>query len=463
VRRSILIADDEDTIRENLADVFREHGFDVTTARDGAGAVELISEKTFDVALVDIRMPNIDGLHVLAKVREISPPTAVVLITSFGTVEAAVEAMKLGANDYVSKPFLFDDILLKVKRLLDLRRLSDENRFLLGELENRYNFKGIIGNGQALRKVFDIVAKLVHTRTTALITGESGTGKELIARAIHYGGATKNGRFVPINCASVPENLVESELFGYKKGAFTGPTRDKPGLFSLADNGTIFLDEVCAAPLAVQGKLLRAIEEKRIMPLGGTEPIDVNARILCASNRDLKALVGQGLFRDDLYYRLNVVEVALPPLRARREDIPALVDYFIAQLNAELGRNCPGVSPRALNMLASYSWPGNVRELENAIERAIIFAGDRQIEPEDLPFGSGRPVASAPQEGDLKSALRAFEREYIQHVLDANDYDKCSTARELRIGLSSLYRKIEELAIDAANSDVPAELPKDGS
>ncbi|MEF8788131.1 MAG: sigma-54 dependent transcriptional regulator, partial [Planctomycetota bacterium] len=296
------------------------------------------------------------------------------------------------------------------------------------------------------RDVVSKVRKLAQTHTSALITGESGVGKELVARAIHYSGVTQEGRFVPLNCAALPDSLVESELFGHKEGAFSGAKRDKPGQFQVADGGTIFLDEIACMPLATQPKLLRAIEEKRFVPVGGTEPVETDARILCATKEDLEEEVEAGRFRRDLYYRLNVVEIEVPPLRERREDIQPLVDHFIQKYNNELNASCPGVTDRAMEAMMSYSWPGNVRELENVIERALIFSDGKPLRVDDLDFA--RSEEEVPESGDdLDSAVKAFEKQHIEKALRRNDYDKKATAEELDIGLSSLYRKIKRLDI----------------
>ena len=447
MHKSILIADDESAIRESLAETLREAGYNVLTACDGLEAAKVLGERNLDVALVDYRMPGMDGLEVLAKAREMGRRTQIVVMTAFGTVENAVEAVKLGASDYVTKPFVFDDILIKIERLLDMRDLADDNLLLRHELETRYRFNGIVGSSQALQGVLDIVQKLAHTRSSALITGESGTGKELVARAIHQNGITQKGRFVAINCGALPEALVESELFGHKRGAFTGATQDKPGLFTMADEGTIFLDEVCSMPLAVQAKLLRVLEEKQITPVGSTEPVCVNVRILCATNRDLAEEVQNGRFREDLYYRLNVVEVYVPPLRERREDIPDLVGHFVAMFNRELNRNCPGVTDQAMEAMLGYSWPGNVRELANVIERGAIFAVDRPISMDELAFATRQVEIPQQQQSDLKSALRSFERQHILRVLRRHNFNKNATAGVLNVGVSSLYRKIDQLGI----------------
>ncbi|MHC4480986.1 MAG: sigma-54-dependent transcriptional regulator [Planctomycetota bacterium] len=456
MRTRVLVADDETPIRKALANVLEEQGFAVTTTADGREAIEQIRQNSFEIALVDIRMPEVDGMEVLARAREESPETQIVIITAFGSVEAAVEAMKMGASDYVTKPFVFDDILMRIERLLDLRRLTDENTMLRGELEERYSFDGIVGSSEALQEVLRLVGKLARTRTSALITGESGTGKELIARAIHHNGVTSEGRFVAVNCAALPETLVESELFGYKKGAFTGPTRDKRGLFEVADNGTVFLDEVSSMSPPVQAKLLRAIEQKRFLPIGGTEPVEVNARVLCATNRNLAEEMKAARFREDLYYRLNVVEVNIPPLRERREDVPALVSHFVAKYERELNKPCAGVTPGAMSAMVAYDWPGNVRELENVIERGLIFNDGGTIGRNDLPFLGNSPLAPPGQQEDLRAAVRAFEREHIIRTLYDCHYNKPEVAEALNIGLSSLYRKMDELGIPKNNDAADA-------
>ena len=446
-KHTILIVDDEATIRETLAKVLEETDFRVATAPDGKVAARMLEERHFDVALVDIRMPEMDGFEVLKRAKQVSPTTDIIIITAFGTVESAVNAIKLGASDYVMKPFVFDDIIIKINRLLDLQRLSEENDFLQVELRERNRFDGILGASAPLQEALVTVEKLAQTRTTALITGESGTGKELIARAIHYGGMTKAGRFVAINCAALPENLVESELFGHKLGAFSGATNDKPGLFELADRGTVFFDEISSMPLAVQAKLLRVIEDKQVMPVGGTEVIAVDARLLCATNTDLRREVEAGRFREDLFYRLSVVEIRLPALRERKDDIPLLVNYFLDKYSHELKKKSPGMTEQAMRAMMVYDWPGNVRELRNVIERAVIFADGRAIDANNLSFVAEKTAESTLQQSDLRSAMRAYERQHILQALSANNHDKVATARALNVGLSSLYRKLDELGI----------------
>ena len=451
MQKIILVADDEKIIRETLAKVLSEVGYKVVLAQDGRKAIDLLATLNIDIALLDIRMPEMDGMSVLAKARELSIETQIIIITAFGTVENAVKALKLGASDYVTKPFVFDDILIKIERLLDLRSLTDEKHFLLSELENRYRFEGIVGVSQGLHQVLGMVEKLAQTRSSTLISGESGTGKELIARAIHYNGITKEGRLIAINCGALPESLAESELFGHKRGAFTGATCDKIGLLCMADGGTVFLDEICSMPLSIQAKLLRAIENKRILPVGGTESVEIDARILCATNQDLRQEMEAGRFREDLYYRLSVVEIHVPPLRERREDIPQLVTHFIEKYNREFNKECPGMSPQAMRAVMAYSWPGNIRELSNVIERAMIFSEGRPIAEKDLAFARTQDNDLNMWQGDLKLAMRAFEKQYILQVLRDNNFDKRLTSRLLGVGLSSLYRKMDQLRIPIGN------------
>ena len=445
---TVLVADDEEPLRQSLATFLCDNGFAVHTAQDGQEAVKCLREAGVDVALLDIRMPEQNGMDILEQSSELCPETQIIMMTAFGKLEDAVEAVKMGANDYVAKPLVFEDILLKIKRLLRFRRLADENKFLHTELGDCYSAEGIVGESRALRDVVATVRKLAQTRTSALITGESGVGKELVARAIHYSGVTQEGRFLPINCAALPDSLVESELFGHKEGAFSGAKRDKPGKFQVADGGTIFLDEVSCMPLSTQPKLLRAIEEKRFVPVGGTVPVETDARILCATKESLEEEVEAGRFRRDLYYRLNVVEIEVPPLRERREDIKPLVDHFIQKYNSELNASCPGVTDRAMEAMMSYSWPGNVRELANVVERALIFADGKPLSRDDLDFTEDGEEGIATAGDDLKSAIEAFQKQHIEKALRRNDYDKKSTAEELDIGLSSLYRKIKQLDIN---------------
>jgi DNA-binding NtrC family response regulator len=448
---AILVADDEPGIRTSLAEVLRDAGYRVETAADGAAALEALENNDFSAIVSDLRMPGADGLTVLQRARQVSPQTIVILMTAHASVETAVEALRQGAIDYVLKPVIFDDLLAKLGRALEHRQAMWEAQQLRHESEQRYDFAQLVGKGPQMSAVFQLLTKVAPTKSTVLLTGESGTGKEVIARAIHHYSAVADRIFLPINCAAIPESLLESQLFGHVRGAFTGAIASQEGLFSRAKDGTIFLDEIGEMPLGLQSKLLRAIEAKEILPVGSTQPIKVDVRIIAASNRNLKQMASEGTFREDLFYRLAVVEIALPPLRDRREDIPPLVDYLVRRHNREMKRQYRGVDSAAMKVLLSQPWKGNVRELDNAIEHAMIVGDSEWITPADLPRSVVPDAApgAAPSD-DLREALRAYERVHIESVLKRAEGDKRATADRLGLSLSSLYRKIDELGIGIA-------------
>jgi len=444
----ILIADDEKTFRDTLAKVLIEEGYEVVTAPNGEVALQEISNQEFDLAFCDIRMPGIDGLQLLKEIRKVSPHTSVIIITAYGSIESAVQALKMGAYDYIVKPLIFDEVLVKVKNIIGFQKLSRDYKRLRAEVEERYDFRNIVGISPKICEILNLVKKVAPTKSTALITGESGTGKELIAHAIHQNSPRKTEKFVPINCAAIPENLLESELFGHVKGAFTGAMSSKEGLFKIADKGTLFLDEVGELPLSLQVKLLRVIEDGEVLPVGGIKPVKTDVRLIAATARNLSEEVEKGSFREELYYRLNVVEISLPPLRKRKEDIPPLVNHFVNKLNVELKKSVSGVDPQAMRLLLGYSWKGNVRELQNVIERAMILCEGDVITTSDLPsLLSGEKEPIEKEEDSLKEILREYERGHIIKVLEKTGYDKKEAARLLGLSLSSLYRKIEELSI----------------
>jgi DNA-binding NtrC family response regulator len=461
---AILVVDDELLIRETLAEYLSQEGFTVVTCASGEEGLERAAEQCFDIVLCDVHLPGLDGLELLERLQRISPETFVLLITAYATVENAVEAFQRGAHDYLMKPILLDEVLSKIRRLLAHRALHLENQWLRRELNLNRRPEGeeIIGNSPGMMQVFDMVRKVAPTPSTVLITGESGTGKELIARAIHAGGVPltqpsppgRRGlgegdevpRFVALNCAAIPHDLLENQLFGHRKGAFTGADRDQAGVFVHAGSGTVFLDEIGELPLATQAKLLRAIEQKEIMPVGANEPIRVAARVLAATNKDLLKEVEAGRFREDLYYRLNVVCIALPPLRQRREDIPALVEFLLARHARTLGKRLNGVSHEAMQLLLACRWRGNVRELDNALQRAAILGEGPLITPADLPPDLA-PVEGDPAlVDDLGAAVKRFEKQHIERILRQTP-DKKEAARRLGVGLSSLYRYIADLSI----------------
>jgi two-component system response regulator PilR (NtrC family) len=450
MKYKILVVDDEDIIRDSLSFVLKDEGYDVSQAKNGREAYESVTKENYDVVITDIEMPEMNGMELLEKISEVSPQTFVIIITAFASIETAIKSLRKGAYDYIIKPIEFDEIIFKIKRLVVHKQLSLENQLLRQELNKTYDFNNIIGQSQPMKDVFKIIEKVASTDSNILITGKSGTGKELVARAIHYNSQRKAGRFVPVNCGAVVESLFESELFGHKKGAFTGAIRDKDGLFKIADDGSLFLDEIGEFPHMLQVKLLRAIEQKEITPVGGTDPIKVDTRIIAATNRDLSKEIEKGSFREDLFYRLNVVEIKLPPLSERPEDIPLLVKHFINKYKIEMNKNIQGVDNEAMRVLMKYNWKGEVRELENVIERAVIFCEGDFITVSNLPqmMLNESTNISDKVPRNLKDALRVYERKHIIDELRLSNNNKEKTAETLGISLSSLYRKIEELGIE---------------
>jgi DNA-binding NtrC family response regulator len=443
----VLIVDDEAEIRESLQMVLQEEGLSCDVAGNGEEAIKRCETKSYDIIISDIKMPIRDGMDLLRHIALSSPQTAVIIISAYATVETAIEALRKGAVDYILKPIDFDELILRVKNVIQRQKLYIENIRLRQEVQRQFDFSHIIGQSPAMKRVFHLVGRVANSTSNVLITGKSGTGKELIARAIHNNSPRTNEPFVAINCGAIPENLFESELFGYKKGAFTGASTDKDGVFKAANGGTLFLDEVGEIPIHVQVKLLRAIETKEIKPLGSNNVYKVNVRIVSATNRDLLKEVEGGDFREDLYYRLNIVEIHLPSLTQRKEDIPLLVNHFIDKYNKELKRKVKGVDNETMRALMNYNWKGEVRELENIIERAVLLLDGEYIRINDLPSASAEEVMPAYPD-NLKQAVRAFEKFHITNVLNRVDNDKSKAAELMDIGLSSLYRKIDELEIE---------------
>ncbi len=443
--KTILIVEDETVLRESLAELLTEEGHIVKQAENGKVAHEMVLKEPVDLVLTDVRMPEMDGLTLLGHLRRILPQTPVIILTAYGTVESAVGAVRAGAFDYLLKPVKFDDVLHKVQRAFEYQDITTTNQVITEQLARESTFHNLVGASQAITKLFDLVKKLSTVKSNVLIVGESGTGKELFARAVHYNGITRGKPFVAINCGAIPDSLIESELFGYRRGAFTGALRDKMGYFEAANGGTLFLDEISTLPVSVQASLLRVLEEKVVVPVGDTQPRPVDARIIAASNQDLEKMIAAGEFREDLLFRLNVVQLQLPPLRQRKEDIPLLVQHFLDKYTREMNKKVDGLTNGAMRALLNHTWRGNVRELENVIERAVIFAEGRPIGVEDLPFATTGITDDVGE--DLKEALQQFERQHILYSLRRHKYDKTETAKQLGIGVSSLYRKLEELNI----------------
>jgi DNA-binding NtrC family response regulator len=443
----ILIVDDDRAMCQLLLDLLREDGYETDVAYDGETALEKCRTHRFDLTITDLMMPKMRGIELVQRLREIDSGALVLLITAFGTIESAVEAMRAGAFHYVTKPFHNDEILIQVKRALEQKTLSEEIKRLRTEVQARDRFHNIIGQSAAMQRVFETIAQVSDLPANILIEGESGTGKELIARAVHFNSARASGPFIPVNCAAIPETLLESELFGYVRGAFTDARKDRPGLFREASGGVLFLDEISEMPLALQTKLLRVLEDKEVRPLGANQSEKVDTRVLSATNRNLDELVQNGKFRQDLYYRLNVIRIELPALRERRDDIPLLVQYFVEKFAAGVRRNVEGIHEEALAALKNYDWPGNIRELEHTIERAVLLGKGTLVGVEDLPaslVARGESAVVLAQAFARQFTLRDLEREYIGKVLESTNGNKTEAARILGVDRTTLYRKLEE-------------------
>jgi len=450
--KRILIIEDEANMRHMLEVLLSRSGYEVKTASDGKEGLEAIEREGFHFILCDIKMPRMDGMTFLKSATDKLNVTTVIMMSAYGTVDTAIEAMKLGAYDYISKPFKTDEVLLALKKAEERERLKEENLRLqnrIKQIEQKYSFGNIVARSESMARVFDLVGSVADHKTTVLITGESGTGKELIARAIHHNGSRASGPMVSINCGGIPENLLESELFGYKKGAFTDAVRDKMGHFEEANRGTIFLDEIGELPLSLQVKLLRVLQEEEITPLGtvGSKKIDV--RVIAATSKDLPKEIEERRFRKDLFYRINVMTIHLPPLRERRGDIPLLIGYFIDIFNKKLKKNIEGLSSEAMPIVMGYSWPGNIRELENLIERAILLAKGRWITPAELPSSitsdHGVPSSADPEHTlSIKKASKRLERNLIQKVLELTHGNRSKAAKMLEISRPILISKIKK-------------------
>jgi DNA-binding NtrC family response regulator len=443
----ILIVDDEEVIAATLKEFLQGEGFEVATACDLPSALTQVEAIEPEIVLCDVQLPGADGITVLDRVLQIRPETLFIMITAYATVENAVAAFQRGAHDYLMKPVLFEDLLAKLDRLIRFRRLLQENQALRRELHTRGDIDSLVGDSLPIQAVKTLIRKVGPTRTTVLITGESGTGKELVARALHSLGPASAELFLAINCAAIPHDLLENQLFGHVRGAFTGADRDHAGLFVAAGRGTVFLDEIGELARSTQAKLLRAIENKEVLPVGATRPVSFHARVVAATNKDLAVEVAADRFRADLYYRLDVVSIHLPPLRNRREDIPELVGVLLAKHVKSLGKRVDGVDNATIRGLMSARWVGNVRELDNALERAVILSDGPILTPDDFPPGLIVEADGDCADDNLRAAVREYERHHILRVLRECGDDKRETARRLGLGLSSLYRKLEEIGI----------------
>ena len=466
-RKQILVVDDEPNLRRVLSAQLERDGYDVHTSEDGEQALALLTEHHIDLVITDLRMPKLDGMELLRRISALEDPMPVVMITAHGTVDTAVEALKMGAFDYITKPFDQEDvrtIVRKAVRTQDLSATEASRPSLAAGLEaGRY---GIIGQSPSLLDLYTLLDRVADTPTTVLVTGESGTGKELVARALHENSSRRDKPFIKVNCAAIPRDLMESELFGYERGAFTGAVGSKPGRFELATGGTLFLDEIGSIPVEMQVKLLRALQESEFERVGGVKTIRVDVRLVAATNTDLKKEIAAGTFREDLYYRLNVVPIRLPPLRERREDVPLLVEHFVKKFDARLRKNVARIEPEALDMLVNHPWPGNIRELENVIERAVLFCDGDALRPVDLPSELGTrtpepplaapapktlappsPAATDGLKEQVKAAMSRLERELIVKALEQTGGNVTHAARLLKISRKGLQLKMKELGL----------------
>jgi DNA-binding NtrC family response regulator len=445
---TILVVDDDAAMTSAVCEVLRQGGYWALSAQSGSEALEIVKGERPDLLISDLRMTEMSGHQLQQELQTLAPDLPVVIITAFGTIENAVESMKLGARDFITKPFSNKELLLVVSRALENRRLRQEVKQLRVELARSYGLPNIIGADPKMAAVLELVERVADTLATILITGESGTGKDLLARAIHFSSQRRDSPFVPINCAAIPENLIESELFGYARGAFTDARQAKTGLFIAARGGTLFLDEIAEMPLPLQSKLLRAIEDKKIRPLGATDEILVDVRIVAATNANLEKALEEGRFRSDLYYRLSTVALVVPPLRDRPVDIPLLIKHFLLRASAEAGRPLPQVEAQAMERLLRYPWPGNARELQNAIQRGVILARDNVVTVRELPPKVAgldlSPARMLSEAVDKRITLDQLERDYIRAVLDAVEGNKTEAANILQIDRKTLYRKLEE-------------------
>src|SRR4051794_40857576 len=450
---SVLIIDDEAAIRESLQTLLEMEGFDIETAVSGEDGLSILADRTFDLVLLDLALPGRNGLDLLRDLRIQNPQLSIIMITAYGTVENAVKAMQSGAVNFVQKPWDNEKLLADIRAAVARHRAEEENVQLKRALKQRYNFENIVGKSEPMLKIFDLVAQVAPSRSTILLQGESGTGKELIAKALHLNSPRRDRPFVPVNTGSMPHDLLESTLFGHVKGAFTSAIASKKGLFEVADKGTLFLDEIATMGLETQAKILRVLQDRRFMHLGGIQEIQVDVRIIAATNVDLRQMVREGKFREDLFYRLNVITVELPPLRQRKEDIPLLVEFFLKKYAEENARSTPRVTPEALRPLLTYSWPGNVRELENVIERAVVLSSGPDISVDLLPEslmgrGSSLNLHDSAPDASLFEIVEDVERRIITDMLERCNWNQTEAAERFRVPLSTLNQKIRRLNIE---------------
>jgi two-component system response regulator PilR (NtrC family) len=464
IRPSILVVDDEPSIREFLEIMLKREKMNVVTAENGRVALEKVQSQNFDIIISDIQMPEMSGVELLAKVKERDPNALMMMITAFASTESAVEAMKLGAYDYLTKPFKIDDVKVRINKALENRTLVVDNQRMRTELGEKYSFSSIIGGAPEMLKIYDLIKRIAPTSSNVLITGDSGTGKELVAKAIHYNSERKDKAFFSVNCGAIPENLIESEMFGHKKGSFTGAVNDKKGYFEVANGGTLFLDEIGELPMAMQASLLRVIAEGTFYPVGSTEPVQTDVRIIAATNRDLEQEITQKNFREDLYFRLNVIGIRVPSLKQRRDDIPMLINHFVEHFAEKFGKTVKTIPQPTMDLLKAYHWPGNVRELENVIERMTALEGGAALMPDGVPDHIREPLKPRFETlgkelvwnaagVKLDDIVGNVEREFLLKALEQSKGTKKDAARLLGITMRSMRYRLEKFGLDAGGGD----------
>ena len=441
---NILIVDDEEIIKDSLSFILKKEGYEVEEASNGKEAYDKILKKPFSLVITDLEMPVMKGTELIEKIVTLDIQTSVIVITAFGSLDTAITALRNGASDYILKPVDFDELLIKVNKLFEIKELLLENKILRNEIHRDFDFENIVGKSSPIKRIYEMIDTVAETDSSVLITGKSGTGKELVARALHFKSKRNKKPFLAINCGAISENLIDSELFGHKKGAFTGAITDKEGLIKAANGGTLFLDEISEMPQNLQVKMLRALQEKEITPVGTSLTIKIDVRFIASTNRDLKKEIVDGNFREDLYYRLNVIEINLPSLKDRVDDIPLLADHFLNKYRNVMNKRIKGFTDDAIRVLILYEWKGEVRELENVIERAVIFCKDDFISVKDLPdsFSIDSVSADYPKFGSLEESVRRFEKNFIIKALYANNNDNEKTSEQFKVGLSTIYRKL---------------------
>jgi len=458
----ILVVDDEQSMRDFLTIMLSKEGYEAVSVEDGQQACQAIDDDIYDLVITDIKMPGISGLDVLKHVKQVAPNTFVVVITAFSSADDAVAAMKQGALDYITKPFDIEKIKLVIRNALERKQLSDEHDYYKRQYDHQFDVKHIVGKSQAICQIFDMIKRVSASKSTVLITGESGTGKELIAQAIHQNSPRREKPFVAVSCGAIPETLLESELFGYMKGAFTGAVSNKIGLFELADQGTLFLDEIGELPLMIQVKLLRVLQERQFKRVGGTKDISVDVRVIAATNRDLRKMVEENTFRGDLFYRLNVIPIHLPSLRERKEDIPILAQHFLEKYNREIGKHFTHIADDAMAKLSGYYWPGNIRELENVIERAVALESEPVIKVASLPenirgaaeYVTSQISADIPAEGiDLEQIVGEIEKDLLVKALEKTGWVKKQAAKLLNLSFRSFRYRLDKFSIETGENE----------